>query len=543
VSEDSIYIVGGVGGVQARLDDMEYACATLRGAADGVRGVSRLYGMAEDQVYQARAVQTEETAPYVDRAMGALTFMQEGPNSVNGTTFAIEDMELGLRAAAEGYAAAEQAALDAFVNRRDGWTRVRGGVDLQVWSQRHAAAAVVSWLLGRTISMPPLARQGVTEWIRPEGGAPTTGILGLRESAAGVALLKSAHLYLSPLLRMRLPNLFLLTTSAGADMLTAIERLLGEGQAIFAVRRLTLSTDEPPTGFADLARSVANVYPENGGPPQSGVRIETITQADGTVAYNVFIPGTEDWGVSSTNASDTQANLALSAGEDAAILLAVMNAMAAQGIPADAPIQFVGHSQAALVISSLISRPDFLKKYNVTHVVTFGGPLDNFPIPDGIQVVDFGNLQDVVPGTDGVMTTDQANRTTILQDLDPDAIEGGALHGLDMSIAHVMTGYFPAAEAADLSDHPSLLAYKESGAAFLAQPGATSAVTTYEAVTAEQMQAAQGLGNASPSREVPRPDPAGSEAWCKGSTIPGPLNFPTQVPLLGTVMPLCPAGS
>jgi hypothetical protein len=87
---------------------------------------------------------------------------------------------------------------------------------------------------------------------------------------------------------------------------------------------------------------------------ESPIRIERYLDREGQPHSEVYIAGTNDWGVGSTpNPFDMQSNIALMAGLPAASLVSVRVAMTRAGIKPGERVTFTGHSQGGVIATRL----------------------------------------------------------------------------------------------------------------------------------------------------------------------------------------------
>lgn len=157
-----------------------------------------------------------------------------------------------------------------------------------------------------------------------------------------------------------------------------------------------------PRNLGDLMQGTTDAYQVGAAPGSQGdIRITRVANADGVDGYVVSIPGTEDWNPSATGyVRDLTGNLHLVGGNPTAAAETVRQAMAAAGIPPGAPVMLVGHSQGGIIAGTLTSDPSFLRDYNVTHVMTYGAPIDHLRIAPSVDVLQVQHRLDVVPRLD-----------------------------------------------------------------------------------------------------------------------------------------------
>ncbi|NAZ86617.1 hypothetical protein GTR00_11000 [Kineococcus sp. T90] len=220
------------------------------------------------------------------------------------------------------------------------------------------------------------------------------------------------------------------------------------------------------------------------GRPQPGVvRLERVTHADGSVAWVVQVPGTQDWTAlprPGGTPMDLTTNLRAVAGEPTATAAAVAEAMRLAGVGADEPVMLAGHSQGGLTAASLAADGAFTSRYRVTHVVTAGAPVDGAAVPGHVRVLSLEHTGDLVPALDGRAAQGSASRTVVRRDLADDPRLAAALER-DPLLAHGWGGYLDTAARVDASDDAALVAYRGSARAFLDAPGARVEVFDYRA--------------------------------------------------------------
>ncbi|OFI39176.1 hypothetical protein BIU82_15010 [Arthrobacter sp. SW1] len=159
-----------------------------------------------------------------------------------------------------------------------------------------------------------------------------------------------------------------------------------------------------PDSLSSILGGVTAAYDDGGkdNTPDAAVRITTVDKGDGNgPAYIVSIPGTSEWNVQSgSNPLDTVGNLSAASGDSSTASQAVQLALEEAGVPSDAPVMLVGHSQGGIIAAGLAADEDFRNDYNVTNVLTYGAPIDSTHIPDNINTVAIQHPYDVVPRLD-----------------------------------------------------------------------------------------------------------------------------------------------
>ena len=165
-----------------------------------------------------------------------------------------------------------------------------------------------------------------------------------------------------------------------------------------------------PRDLPSLMQGVTDAYQVGNDPSSHGdVRITRVDNGTGTPAYVVSIPGTETWSPSAgATGRDLTGNLALVAGNPTAAAESVRLAMDQANIPAGSPVMLVGHSQGGIIAGTLAADHDFVQRYGVTNVMTYGAPIDHLDIDPSVQVMQVQHTTDVVPRLDlgGIRTGD-----------------------------------------------------------------------------------------------------------------------------------------
>jgi len=158
-----------------------------------------------------------------------------------------------------------------------------------------------------------------------------------------------------------------------------------------------------PTSASTLFQGVVDAYDAGhvDGTKDGDIRIVTVKQADGSNAYIVNIPGTENWGIDgSGQARDLTSNLMLVAGQSTTAQHDIVLAMEKAGIPPGAPVMLNGHSQGGMLAAQLGSDPQFMARFNVTNIMTVGSPIDINAIDPRVHVLAVQHDEDVVPKLD-----------------------------------------------------------------------------------------------------------------------------------------------
>ncbi|MDY2941105.1 MAG: hypothetical protein SOS98_02075 [Varibaculum sp.] len=116
----------------------------------------------------------------------------------------------------------------------------------------------------------------------------------------------------------------------------------------------------------------------------------------------VLLPGTDHFNFSTTsNPADPQTNLREIRGSRSAmgagVNRVIAEAMRAAGVTdlSAEKVLMVGHSQGAMVAMNLAADPEV--PYRIEGVVSAGGPIGRYPVPDGIPVLALRHRQDMMP--------------------------------------------------------------------------------------------------------------------------------------------------
>ena len=215
----------------------------------------------------------------------------------------------------------------------------------------------------------------------------------------------------------------------------------------------------PPS---DLAHIISNTN-ETYGEKQSGEVSMTVVGEPPTGVI-VNIPGTELWGPSAgDNPMDLTGNAyqasaqGWSAGSEAAAD-AIAQLYAQEGIPPGTPLMLNGHSQGGMIAASLASTPEFASQFNVTNVMTYGSPVDNYDVPAGVEQLNIQHRGDVVPRVDvGGAFGGPGNGTVVTLDNPGFPLDLGANHSsaqYQNSVAEALQD--PSSQLSQYSQDPSL---------------------------------------------------------------------------------------
>lgn len=186
---------------------------------------------------------------------------------------------------------------------------------------------------------------------------------------------------------------------------TGIDLELADDGAGYADAPVAVTPEEsglvPP---GDLSQIIANTNQTYGDTETGEVSMSVVGNPPTGVVVN--IPGTEKWGpMAGDNPMDLTGN-AEQAGSDGrsagseATADAIRQLYADHGIPPGTPLMLNGHSQGGMIAASLATNEEFAAQYNLTNVMTYGAPVDNYDVPAGVNQLDIQHGGDLVPKID-----------------------------------------------------------------------------------------------------------------------------------------------
>ena len=231
------------------------------------------------------------------------------------------------------------------------------------------------------------------------------------------------------------------------------------------------------TGVGALVQSLRTTADRPGGAVD--IRRVTTWGPDGRArtAYIVNIPGTDSWlpppaQWRSRSAPDLGGNLRLVGDRSTVYSRGVLQAMERAGVPRDAPVMLVGHSEGGMTAYKIAADQSRLRAaqvaqdhdrrqvhgrgpaqpeaFHITHVVTAGSPIATMTRPEGVHVLSLEASGDIVKDLDGAPNPDRLDHLTYEFDLDRHRI----------TLNHAIDGYAAAAAAVDRA-----AAQRDAGAA------------------------------------------------------------------------------
>ena len=185
------------------------------------------------------------------------------------------------------------------------------------------------------------------------------------------------------------------TDLVGDDLAPGLIVLGGGGLGLFNEGKVsvtqtgTSTVKAPATGLAERIARIPKTD-ENGG---SQIRIDTIRHSDGTVSYEVYISGTQDFNLKNTKTPfDMTSNVRMIGHLPAGSMEAAREALRQAGVKSGDSVIFVGHSQGALLAHELAASGDF----DVKGVVEVGAPSSGSTLPTGANGVSIAHTDDLV---------------------------------------------------------------------------------------------------------------------------------------------------
>ncbi len=238
-----------------------------------------------------------------------------------------------------------------------------------------------------------------------------------------------------------------------------------------------------PNGVAGLAQGLRDVSGEEDGPVR--IRVQGVCGPHGR-AWVVYLPGTADWNpITRDDPFDVTGDVVAMARRRTAAGAAALAAMRRAGIPRGEPVMLVGHSQGGMIAAALSSDPGTRREFTITHLVTVGSPVAEYPVPAEVSVLSLEHDDDLVPDLDGADNPDRASWITVRTraKADPRTRQAAAA---DPFAVHELPAYERTAAAVDLSPDSSLRAWRAGAGAFF---DGTFALGPAEDYTATRLQA------------------------------------------------------
>ncbi|WP_147919041.1 hypothetical protein [Ruania zhangjianzhongii] len=229
-------------------------------------------------------------------------------------------------------------------------------------------------------------------------------------------------------------------------------------------------------GIADLSTGIGDLY-GGGRVPEGSIRIDRVTDADGQVFWQVYVPGTQTQtdeaasvlnpvspatllsaaGIALVNRNpfDWATNTQVYTGQENAVQNGVVQALTDAGVGPDEPVLLTGHSQGAMIAMAVADDPRVRSDYDVQSVVTFGGPVGHMETPEGVAVLHVEHRDDLVSGLENSPNPVEGGRVTVRRDLAASGlpVDAGVT---SVTESHDMPAYTRTGVMIDRSGDPAL---------------------------------------------------------------------------------------
>lgn len=339
-----------------------------------------------------------------------------------------------------------------------------------------ASAAAESLTFGPLLGLGAAGAMAVAELVDPSV---------LADERASTAMLGAASF-----MRALKPGLQVVTLDPVPSAARDLDALLGPAGPTATVPVPNPPRLPVPRTVADVLANVGRSYDGSTSAGVEGTRkgvitVQQLTHPDGTRAWVIEVPGTEDWRPGSSTPLDLTTNLRLMGALPDDMSTAVVHAMRAAGIGADEPVMLAGHSQggmAALAAAALVA-----PVYAVKAVVTAGSPDIPQAVPPGVHVRRYVHDEDLVPQLDGAGDRHSSHETVVRRDLG----RTGGPRDATPSEAHRAELYAETAGQAQaaLADDPFMKPFDDAAAGVLGPPGTTAVTLQFEATRDPQVVA------------------------------------------------------
>lgn len=264
-----------------------------------------------------------------------------------------------------------------------------------------AGAAAAQATVDRAVALAGAAVGRLASALPP---GPGGGALATPEAVLAARLLvESAPALAAGLLGVPLPAVRATEQQLGEDELLALlaggAALAGRGALGVGAVRPELrprSTAEPPRPVTTAGEAMAVIRAQ-----EDQVVVHELRMPDGSRHFQVFIDGTQDFGLSPETGLDGLANVEHGAGDlapDSGSAAAVAEALRQAGVGEGDTVDLWGYSQgghaAAIVAAS--------QEFDVRSVVTIGSPVDGVDVPAGVAAIAIAHEGDFVPAAQGI---------------------------------------------------------------------------------------------------------------------------------------------
>jgi hypothetical protein len=242
------------------------------------------------------------------------------------------------------------------------------------------------------------------------------------------------------------------------------------------------SAGEPWSEVASIQAMLGGSYDAYRYPPGS-IGVVRVDRPDGSRAWVVHLPGTEDWSTfDSPNPFDMEGNMeGMTAAHQEAfkqqevlVQQLIKESLAASGAVPGEDVLLTGHSGGGIHAAAAAADPAFLADVNVKMIVIAGSPAKNTGVGEGISVLDLQNENDIVTAVDFGPPAPSNNWVTVTSHR-PSIADDSGLGGV-LAQAHSLENYIDDAAALDQSDDPAMVASGEKLRSFLGVGAAGAAV-------------------------------------------------------------------
>jgi len=221
------------------------------------------------------------------------------------------------------------------------------------------------------------------------------------------------------------------------------------------------------------------------GYPPGSLSVLSIDRSDGTRAWIVHLPGTEDWSrVDSENPWDFEGDLegmtapqaAMFAQQQVLIQEFMKGALHDAGALPTEDVLITGHSGGGIHAAAAAANPAFLAEVNVRAIVIAGAPAKNLHVAPDIAVLDLQNDNDVVAAADFGPPPDAPNWVSVSSHRG--GVAGGAAPLAQLREAHGLENYIEDAQNLESSADPAIAGARAAVAAFFGSAAVAGTVGT-----------------------------------------------------------------
>ncbi|MDQ4503499.1 hypothetical protein [Sinomonas sp. ASV322] len=230
--------------------------------------------------------------------------------------------------------------------------------------------------------------------------------------------------------------------------------------------------------------------------PPSSILVERFLKADGSVTVMVAVPGTQTWGAdpSDGNILDSESILDGMARPESHVRTLIKRALEDQGLGPGDKVVFNCYSQGSIHVLGLLEDHEFTERYQVAGVMSVGGPVSAFAIPEDVPVLSLSNADDIVPATSGRLAPPSGSLVDVRTPSRTSPAAAAFFPKETVANAHSLDWYAQDASALDTSAAPAV---REFAGAMAAALGGSAAVGAGAAGAGAAAAGAAGAGTAS----------------------------------------------